>query len=112
MGNNGREAEDLILQITFNLEDRNKSIIVTNARKEVIEEVLEDWLSSQAGLGKDNSEANEKSEYKIEIQVDLSSDTFYTNSDTGNKGLTCGIIMDLLDRLNDISILELEKTAG
>ena len=98
---------DIVLQITFDFKKPDKTIIRTNAKKEAVEEILEAWLSCQIGQGKDESKHNEKDEYKIEIQLDLSDDTFRTNSDTGNKGFTCGIIMDILGRLNEIEILDL-----
>jgi len=106
------DNNNIILQILFNVDERNKSTITTNAKKEAIAEILEAWVSSQVGLGKDDSEADKKPEYKIEIQLDLSYDTFSTKSDTGNNGLTCGIIMDLLNRLDNISILGPEEIAG
>lgn len=102
---------DLILQVTFNLDNPEKTVIKTNAKKEAVEGILEAWLSGQVGKGEDESKANEKSEYNIEIQLDLSYDTFYTKSDAGNKGLTCGIIMNVFSRLDKITILDLEGNA-
>lgn len=98
---------DITLEITFNPDKTDKTIIKTNANKEGLREVLEAWLSCEAGQGEDDSEPNEKSEYKITIQIDLDSDTFYTDSDTGNKGLTCGIVMEVLNKLDKITITDL-----
>jgi len=98
---------DITLEINFNINESDKTTIRTNAKKEAIEEIFEAWLSCQTGQGKDESEPNKKDEYKIEIQLDLSDDTFFTKSDTGNKGLTCGIVMAVFERLDEIEVLAL-----
>ena len=95
---------DVALEITFNINEPDKTVIKTNAKKEAVEEILEAWLSCQMGQGKDESKPNKKDEYKIKIQLDLSDDTFCTSSDTGNKGLTCGLVMDVFKRLDKIKI--------
>lgn len=96
---------DVVLEITFDINDSGKTVIKTNAKKEAVEEILEAWLSYQMGKGEDKSKPNIQDTYKIKIQLDLSDDTFFTSSDTGNKSLTCGIIMDVFNRLNQIEVL-------
>jgi hypothetical protein len=86
---------DITLDITFDINEPEKSIIKTNAKREVVLEILEDWLYCQMGQGKDNSKPIKKDFYSIKIFLDLSDDSFSTVSDTGNEGLTCGIIMHL-----------------
>ena len=100
-------AASVTLEITFNMEDLNKTVIKTNAKREDISEILEAWLSTQVGQGRDESEANERDEYNIRIDLDLSYDTFQTRSNTGNKGLTCGFITDLLNKLDSVTIIPL-----
>ena len=96
----------IVLKIAFDERHPEKTTIKTNARKEAIEEILEAWLSCQIG-GKDKSKPKKKSVYQIEIQLDLSDDSFVTHSDTGNKGLTCGIIIDVFKRLKQLKVLAL-----
>ena len=85
-------SEDVILEISHNIQN-GTTTIKTNARKEALEEVLEAWLYGQMGQGEDTNPPRMKETYSIRIALDLSTDTFRTASDTGNKGLTCGIIM-------------------
>ncbi|MBI1999230.1 MAG: hypothetical protein HYS74_01070 [Parcubacteria group bacterium] len=98
---------DVVLEIYFDINNPEKTVIKTNAKEEALEEILEAWLYCQIGQGKDESKPNRQDTYKIKIQLDLSDDTFYTNSNTGNKGLTCGIIMDVFKRLGQIEVLNL-----
>jgi hypothetical protein len=56
--------------------------------------------------GKDNKPVIKRDEYKIRIEIDLSEDIFYTKSDTGNKGLTAGIIMTSLGKYSFSKSLE------
>jgi hypothetical protein len=97
----------IVLDITFNLAKPAESTIRTNAKPEVVEELIANWLRDQMGRGKDNAQPVLKSEYKIKIGLDLSDDTFYTESDTGNKSLTCGLVMCLLKHLDKVAILPL-----
>jgi len=98
---------DVVLEICCDINNPEKTVIKTNAKKEALREILEAWLSCQIGQGKDESEPNRHDTYKIKIQLDLTDDTFYTDSDTGNKGLTCGIVMDVSERLDKIKVLDL-----
>ncbi len=98
---------DIVLEIAFNISDPGKTVIRTNAKKEALDGILEAWLSCQIGQSKDKSKAEERDLYKIKIQMDLSDDSFYTSSDTGNKGLTCGIVMAVFKRLDQTQVLAL-----
>ena len=90
---------DIIMEINFNIKEPSKTVIKTNARREAVSEILEAWIFSQIGQGKDSRESNKKNEYTIVIKLDLSDDTFSTDSDTGNKGLTCGIVIHVFNSL-------------
>lgn len=70
----------------------------TNVREEYVNDLLETWLQGQIGRGKDTAEANELDTYHIHITCDLSYDVLNVRSDTGNKSLTCGIIMTVLSQ--------------
>jgi hypothetical protein len=95
---------DIILDILYPVNEPDNTVITTNAKKDAIEEILENWLRGQMGLGADTSKPDMKDEFRIRIGVDLSSDTFYATSDTGNKSLTCGIVRDVFGRLDRIKI--------
>lgn len=91
---------DILLEIKFNMKDPNKTVIETNAKPEVVEELLVDWVQMQMGQGSDGSKAEDREVYTIRIGLRLEDDCFGTESDTNNKGLTCGIIMDVIRLLN------------
>jgi hypothetical protein len=83
---------DVTVDIFYNA-NTSRFVIKTNARKERVADILDDYLEAQTGKGADHSEPNKKSEYHITIKLDLSDDTFYVTSDTGNYSLTCGIVL-------------------
>lgn len=78
-----------------------KITISTNVKQHLVGNLLMDWVQNQMGLGTDDSKAEDREVYKIRIQIDLSDDTFYTKSDAGNKGLTCGIVADVARRCDE-----------
>ena len=85
---------DLLLRIRFNvLEDRFK--VESNIKKEQWGGIVENVVSSHIGEGVDNSKATERDVYLIDIDYSMD-DTFTVSSDTGNKGLTTGILARFL----------------
>lgn len=71
--------------------------ILTNVRQERVAELLTDWLRAQMrGQGPDEHAAEEREVYQITISVDLTEDTFFTWSDTGNEALTTGIVAQVI----------------
>ncbi len=97
-------SADIVLEIAFDITNPTETVIRTNAKREALEGILESWLSCQLGQGTDRRKAEQKDLYAIKIQLDLHDDSFYTKSDTGNRGLTCGIVMDVFRRLNQIQV--------
>ncbi|MEI6296710.1 MAG: hypothetical protein WCO84_03640 [bacterium] len=95
---------DLLVRIVFNMEDPAKTVIKTNATHEGVEEFLDAFIRGQLGAGADESIANDKVEYHVDIALDLSDDSIVVKSDTGNKGLVCGIVMQVLRDLGSIKI--------
>ena len=65
----------------------------------MIEDFVYDFLRTQFGAWKDETEPTKKDVYHIRIRLDLSDDTFYVDSDTGNKGLMTGIVFNYASRL-------------
>ncbi len=107
---------DITVEIIYNVSEPEKTVIKTNAKKEALAEILERWISAQMFRGGDDSLPNRKSEYRVVIHLDLSDDTFYTESDTGNRGLTCGIVVnvfnDLLDKVTVVDLEEIQLTTA
>ena len=87
---------DIVVEITYNVNEPEKTVIRTNAKPDKVSEIFETWLVAQIGKGKDSREPVRKNEYKITIKLDLSDDTFYVSSDTGNNDLTVGIFVNLI----------------
>ena len=102
---------DAWAKIIYDLDTPSKSKILTNAKDlELLEELFSDFVRANAGQGADNSKPNKKSRYEILIMLDMSDDTFSVKSDTGNKGLTCGIVMSALGDIKNIEIQLRRKT--
>jgi len=88
------------VRIKYPVKEPEKYTIETNLKGEYIEEILSDYLRSIMGAGEDNSPAEIKDVYEINIDLDLENDSFSASSNTGNKGLRDGIVMDVLDRMS------------
>jgi len=99
-----KAAVDVYFEFTWNPKTDKYNITSTNLKKEkkVFEEVIENYLYAQMGAGEDKSPSAKLEEYKIKIGLDLSEDIFYTESNTGNKGLTTGIVMGFSKSLESI----------
>lgn len=95
---------DIVVVIKFNIEEPENTLIKTNVKKKAVNEILENWIRSQLGAGKDDSKSVEKDIYEIVIKLDLGGDIFHTSSDTGNKSLTCGLVMDVFTNLKKIPV--------
>jgi hypothetical protein len=99
--------DHFIIKIHFDLFKLKGTRIKTNVKKDRLEEILETWLSGQSGQDKDSRTSNKKSAYEIEIKLNFADDTFLTESDTGNRDLTCGIVASVLGSLDKISVSNL-----
>jgi hypothetical protein len=94
---------DLYIDIEYRFAkpvDGPRVVIGTNVKRELVGDLLADCIRDQAGRGLDERKAVERDVYHIRIEVDLSCDEFTTTSDTGNDGLTCGIVLDVFRRLD------------
>jgi len=83
---------DLYINMSYNGPQATLTIEDTNVKLDKIDDILAEWIRGQSGKGKDNRVANEKDVYKIQMKVDLTYDHFTVSSDTGNHGLTTGIL--------------------
>ncbi len=88
---------DAYIRITYDLK-KDKSFISTNIRPERVDDTLVAFLSTQAGQGEDKRKAKIRNIYKINLEIDLSDDTFRISDNTGNRGLREGIIMRTVGR--------------
>lgn len=91
---------DILLRIEYPINKPDKFIIKTNAKPEVVEELLVNWIQMQMGQGTDHRKPAQKDIYNITIGLRLEDDAFGTTSDTENKGFTCGIIFNIISLLN------------
>jgi hypothetical protein len=87
---------DITIEMDFTVKDESV-IIRTNAKHEKVQELLEDYLHSIVGAGKDSAPPETRDIYKIAIGVELAAgDVWGSSHDCGNKGLRDGIIMRIL----------------
>ena len=88
------------IRIEYPIDNPSKYTIKTDIKKKMLPEILSSWVQTQVGKGTDEREAVDRDVYKVGIDFELEDDSFYNNSDTGNEGLTVGIVMDVLKRLD------------
>ena len=84
---------NLYINLECKLSDGSYTITSTNIKPREIDNILTEYIRTQRGKGRDKSKPIKRAVYHIGIEIDLSDDTFYTKSDTGNKSLTTGIIV-------------------
>lgn len=99
------------VRIIFNINKPRETIIETNVKTEALDEFFAYFVHSQIGAGKDESKPNEKDVYDITIQINLEDDSLTVKSDTGNKGLTAGIVADIWSRIDDLPIRGLSQSS-
>jgi len=91
---------DIVLEIEFVVKDEVVTI-KTNAKFEKVEDLLEDYLMSIVGTGKDPTPMNELDAYKITLGLQLDGDIWGTSHNCGNKGLREGILMRVMRLVGD-----------
>ena len=94
-----KKLDYLVMDISYNIKKETFEI-TGNVNKVGQETILETFLRSQFGAGKDNSEPNIKDIYNIKFRVDLSYDIINVSDDTGNKGLRDGILAKIYGKLD------------
>ena len=73
----------------------------TDLKDEKVADIISDFLRTQMGLGNGTGEPNNLPVYEIEIDLDLTDDSFRIKSNTGNDSLTTGIVAHNLQKLKD-----------
>jgi len=71
----------------------------TTAKTEAIPEILEAYIQTQFGKGKDEREAAVKDVYDIKLLLDLSDDTFIITHDCNNDALCLGIVLSAAETI-------------
>ena len=89
----------IYFKINYDINDSEAFEIDTNAKVELIPELLGEYIRAIVGAGADHSEPNNRDIYNITLYLDLSDDSWQEESNTGNKGLTAGIIMNIIKQL-------------
>ena len=90
---------DIYIKIHYPVNEPEKFNIDTNAKPEMVDDLLNEFIRSQIGAGADESTPNDEDVFEISLRIDLSDDTWYANDNCGNKGLRDGIIMDVINRI-------------
>jgi hypothetical protein len=85
-------AHQIYLELDFSAAEKSATIIHTNIKESYIDDFLAEIVHAQVGKGADNRKANEQDIYNIMISCDLTYDLINISSNTGNAGLTTGII--------------------
>jgi hypothetical protein len=88
----------LEMKITYETQT-SKSEIYGDLNKKGQQEILEAYLRNQIGKGEDNSKPEIKEKYTLKFQWFSENDQIIVKSDTGNKSLEAGIIMQIYNQL-------------
>lgn len=104
-------AVDVLVEIHFPMKEGETPTIYTNARtdNDALEDILSTWVQHQIGRGEDKSEPVQRDLYKIKIGLVVEDDSFCTEADTGNKGLTAGLVMEVFRDLKKIPVKTLAE---
>ena len=91
------------VDFTYNIKNEEVSVKDTNLKSKAIPEIVEWAIRCQVEEGEDNSPLNVRGEYRIRVSCDLyKEDKVIISSDTGNKGLTAGILIHALGNLEKL----------
>ena len=93
----------LILDIKYHT-DSDKFEIGGDLNRKGQRELVETFLLSQFGAGKDKSKPNKLATYYIRLKWYPEDDNIKVSSNTGNKGLREGILIDFLESLDNNSL--------
>lgn len=90
--------EKLTLGIKFDI-NKDKVEFYGNINEDGMEAIITNWIQGQIGKGKDNTPANQRDVYNIEIDWYPEDDRLVCRHNCGNKGLREGILMRVLQDL-------------
>lgn len=96
----------LFIEVTYPLDPTEKPTIRTNVKKERVSDLITDWLRTEMGKGSDGRKPVDLDTYHISLEIDLTDDSFRIyREDTGNSGLTTGIMMDIISKIKSKNVL-------
>lgn len=91
----------LFINLTYPISCPANFKCASNVATEKQAEVIREFVRSQMGMGKDNSDPANRDEYHIQLELDLSNDSFECQYDTGNKGLREGILIHVAQLMDE-----------
>lgn len=97
-------AADVIVRVSYNMKDPSRTCVRTNANSEYLAEIMSSWVLDQMFSGRDDAKPADRDVYNVTIGLVIAGDVFYTESDTGNRALTCGIVLDVLAHLDSLDV--------
>lgn len=92
---------DIQIRITYPIKKDSEFKIDTNAKKDKLKEILEEFICCRIGEGVDKRSPEKRDVYEIDIDLHLVDDSWVTRHNCGNCSLRDGIIMDIISRLPD-----------
>lgn len=78
--------------------------VKTNVKDSKVVEVLQEFVRSQMGLGRDSRIPLNTNMYTVKIALNMDNDHFSWEHDCGNEALGLGIVMDAIGSLTDGTI--------
>ena len=85
-------THNIFIEFDYSIKEASATVIDTNIKQSYIDDFLAEIVHAQVGEGADNRKANELEVYNVLIRCDLTYDHINISSNTGNAGLTTGII--------------------
>ena len=105
---------DLYIEFDYSLLDKSSTVLNTNIKESYIDDFLADVYHAQIASAPDHRKANERDIYNVLIRCDLFHDNINISSNTGNEGLTTGIIGDTIAnwKFSDSPLEQIAKSEG
>ncbi len=100
--------DDTMIRISYKLDHPGETIVETNANKDDIVPLLGNWLLTHEDSFRDPNPYAEKRLYNITI-VARANGSLFTQSNAGNKGITCDIIAFVFANLSSLHIEKLPQ---
>jgi len=88
----------LFINIDYDIKS-NVFCFETDIKENKLQDTILNFLRCQIGKGEDSSVAEKHTLYRIDMVLDLTTDTFYVTHNCGNVGLREGILMLFCQRL-------------
>lgn len=87
-----------VLEIKYTIET-GKAEFGGNLKKNARKELIEAFLTGQIGAGEDKTPPEERETYSIRLEWFPEDDRIEVGSNTGNKGLRDGILLQILKNM-------------